>query len=85
MGPAGFEPATKRLCIPPQLSLPLSGLWAGLSLRPEGAPAVQSLHLPRYEAWLGITMPCGEGFPEFDRVHLGIAPQAAHLSRPLCR
>ena len=52
---------------------------------PVGAPAVQSLHLPLDEAWLGITMPCGEGFPEFGRVHLGIAPQAAHLSRPLCR
>jgi hypothetical protein len=34
MGPVGFEPTTKRLCIPPQLSLPLSGLWAGLSLHP---------------------------------------------------
>jgi hypothetical protein len=40
MGPAGFEPATKRLCIPLQLSLPLVGLWAGLSLRPGRAPAV---------------------------------------------
>ncbi len=34
MGPVGFEPTTKRLCIPPQLSLPFSGSWAGLSLHP---------------------------------------------------
>ncbi len=40
VGPEGIEPSTKRLCIPLQLSLPLSGLWAGLSLRPIGAPAV---------------------------------------------
>ncbi len=45
VGPAGLEPATNRLCIPLQLSLPLSGLWSGLSLHPRGMPAVQSLHL----------------------------------------
>ena len=37
------------------------------------------------EAWLGITLssdlrPEGLGFPEFDRIHQGIAPQAAHCS-----
>ena len=32
VGPVGIEPTTKRLCIPLQFSLPLSGLWAGLSL-----------------------------------------------------
>ena len=49
MGPAGFEPATNRLCIPLRLSPPLLGLWAGLSLHPDQmsrVPAIQSLHLP---------------------------------------
>jgi len=40
VGPVGIEPTTKRLCIPLQLSLPRVSLWAGLSLRPGGAPAV---------------------------------------------
>jgi len=50
MGPLGFEPRTDRLCIPLQLSLPLWGLWAGLSLHPSRVPAVQSLHLPLQSA-----------------------------------
>ncbi len=29
IGPAGFEPATKGLCLPLQFSLPLSSLWSG--------------------------------------------------------
>jgi hypothetical protein len=29
------------------------------------------------EAWLGITISCDVGFPEFDRCHLKITPQAA--------
>ncbi len=29
VGPAGFEPATKGLCLPLRLSSPLSGLWSG--------------------------------------------------------
>jgi len=45
VGEAGFEPATNRLCVPLQLSLPLSSLRSGLSLHPRGMPAVQSLHL----------------------------------------
>src|SRR5437588_4745719 len=36
MGPVGFEPTTNQLCVPPQLLLPLSGSWAGLSLHPDG-------------------------------------------------
>lgn len=32
MGPAGFEPATKGLCVPLRLSPPLSSSWAGPSL-----------------------------------------------------
>jgi len=40
MGPPGFEPGTSRLCIPLQLSLLLADLWAGLSLHPDGVPAV---------------------------------------------
>jgi hypothetical protein len=73
VGPAGFEPATKRLCIPPQLSLPLSGLWAGLSLHPGDAlpGACRPVSTPSHRwAWLGITIPCGSGFPEFDRQSL---------------
>jgi len=60
MGPAGFEPATNRLCIPLRLSSPLSGLWAGLSLhlgRRPRVPAVQSLHLPA-SGGLGSGLPC---------------------------
>ena len=34
------------------------------------------------EAWLGITLPSGLGFPEFDRCHLKIAPQAARCGEP---
>ena len=33
IGPAGFEPATKGLCVPLQLPLPLSSLWSGPYLR----------------------------------------------------
>ncbi|SRR5581483_4117013 len=69
VGLAGFEPATRRLCFPPQLSLPLSGLWSGLSLHPirnGGLPS--SLYtFPLTRAWLGITMSAELGFPEFDR------------------
>jgi len=59
MGPAGFEPATNRLCIPLQLSLPLSGLWAGLSLHPYskyGCLPSSLYTFLRVEAWLGITI-----------------------------
>jgi hypothetical protein len=69
VGLAGFEPATRRLCFPPQLSLPLSGSWSGLSLHPilnGGLPS--SLYtFPLARAWLGITMSADLGFPEFDR------------------
>ncbi len=34
VGLVGFEPTANRLCIPLQLLLPLSSLWAGLSLHP---------------------------------------------------
>ena len=70
VGPAGFEPATKRLCIPLQLSLSLSGLRAGTTPSPGlWAPATRLVHLPQEEteAWLGITMPFSKGFPDFDR------------------
>jgi predicted nucleic acid-binding Zn ribbon protein len=79
MGPAGFEPATNRLCIPLQLSLPLSGLWAGLSLHPpeQGCLPSSLYTFLSTEAWLGITISCDLGFPEFDRFHLEITPQAA--------
>ena len=77
MGPAGFEPATNRLCIPLQLSLPLSGLWAGLSLHPIMGYLPSSLYTFLAEAWLGITVSHDLGFPEFDRFHLKITPQAA--------
>ena len=32
VGPRGVEPRTNGLCLPLQLSLPVSGLWSGLSL-----------------------------------------------------
>ena len=32
VGPPGLEPGTKGLCLPLQLSLPVSSLWSGLSL-----------------------------------------------------
>jgi hypothetical protein len=78
MGPAGFEPATNRLCIPLRFSPPLSGLWAGLSLHPDirpRVPAIQSLHLPA-SCELGSGLPyhhVGLGFPEFDRYHLPVS------------
>src|SRR5581483_5461316 len=70
MGPVGFEPTTNQLCFPLQLSLSLSSLWAGLSLYPEGVPAVESLHLRLLEEALGSGLPYpveDVGFPEFDR------------------
>ena len=53
LGPAGFEPATKGLCVPLRLSPPLSSLWAGPSLHftclPSGLYTFCLL-----AAWLGI-------------------------------
>ena len=58
LGPAGFEPATKGLCVPLRLSPPLSGSWPGPSLHDlvnaplnlselhETVSAVWPLHLP---------------------------------------
>jgi len=79
VGPAGFEPATNRLCVPLQLSLPLSGLRSGLSLHPRGMPAVQSLHLSWHGQDLARDCHClaAPGFPEFDRIYLLVAQQAA--------
>ena len=82
MGPPGFEPGTDRLCIPLQLSLPLSGLWAGLSLRPRpkrwGACRLVStpslMGLARDYHFRDIA---DLGFPEFDRYHLKVSLQAA--------
>ena len=34
----------------------------------------------RRKAWLGITVSCELGFPEFGRCHLAITPQAAPRS-----
>lgn len=70
--PAGFEPATNRLAYHfgfrrrPEA---LRGLDCPFTLPREAGrvPAVQSLHLPRKGAWLGIATPLGRGFPEFDR------------------
>ncbi len=68
MGPAGFEPATNRLCIPLQLSPPLSGLWSGLSLHPwEGCLPSSLYTFLAAEAWFGITISSEVGFPEFGR------------------
>lgn len=47
MGPAGFEPATDRLCIPLQLSLPDEVCGLDCPFTPKWGPASQSLHLPR--------------------------------------
>lgn len=80
MGPAGFEPATSRLCVPLQLSLPHVSLWAGLSLHPSGMPAVKSLHLPL--RGLGSGLPA-KASPNLTGKHLKIASQAALLSRML--
>ena len=76
MGPAGLEPATYRLCVPLQFSLPLSGLWSGLSLHPLTVSKLGCLPSRLYtflkEAWLGITISFDLGFPEFDKFHLKI-------------
>lgn len=57
VGVDGLEPSTNQLCVPLQLSLPLSGLRSGLSLHPRGTPAIQSLHLSgKYRTWLGIAI-----------------------------
>ncbi len=84
MGPVGFEPTTKRLCIPLQLSLPeycpVCGLdcpfvHAGISYT--GRLPSSLYTFPGDGAWLGITVSCELGFPEFDRSHLKITLQAA--------
>lgn len=47
VGPVGLDPATKALCLPLQVSLLLSNLWAGLSLHESKLVlAVKSLHVP---------------------------------------
>jgi len=88
VGPPGFEPRTNRLCIPLQLSLPLSGSWAGPSLYPAArVPAVWSLHLPRLDSGLGSGLPYRRsdvGFPEFDRCLQKITPLEARYNRS-CR
>ena len=79
LGPTGYASHL-------QLSLPLSGLWAGLSLHPTyrlrraGACRLVSTPSPvrRSLARDYPTYSTGLGFPEFDRYHLRISPQAAH-------
>jgi hypothetical protein len=49
VGPVGIEPTAKRLCIPLQFLLPLSSLWAGLSLHPGQGCLPSSLYtFPRW-------------------------------------
>jgi len=57
MGPRGFEPRTDRLCIPLQLSLPLSSLWAGLSLHPVGCLPSSLYTFPSRKPGLGSGLP----------------------------
>ena len=77
MGPVGFEPTTNRLCVPLQLSLPLSGLWSGLSLHPseEGACRLVSTPSSGTAGGLARDYHChiyvASGFPEFDRLSPG--------------
>jgi hypothetical protein len=55
-------------------------LWSGLSLHPSTGCLPFSLYtFLVFEAWLGITLSQDLGFPEFDRCHLKITPQAARL------
>jgi len=67
VGPVGFEPTTNQLCLPLQLSLPLSNLWSGLSLYPEGYLPYSLYTFPYKRTWLGIASLWSRGFPEFDR------------------
>jgi len=56
VGPHGLEPWTKGLCLPLQLSLPVSSLWSGLSLAITAYPySLYTFKAISYFAWLGIT------------------------------
>lgn len=75
VGREGIEPSTNRLCVPLQLSLPLSSLWSGLSLYP---PLCGYLPYSLYtfpalseRAGFGSGLPF-IGFPEFDRIYLPV-------------
>ncbi len=82
LGPAGFEPATRRLCVPLQLSLPPSEFvgWT-FSSSQYGMPAVKSLHLP-HGVGLGSGLPA-KASPNLTGQHQRITSQAALLSRML--
>ncbi len=70
MGPAGFEPATKGLCVPLRLSPPLSSSWAGPSLHFTCLPS--GLYTFCHIWQLGSGLACflrSLAFPEFDRFY----------------
>jgi len=85
MGPVGFEPTTNQLCTPPQLSLPLSGLWAGLSLHPLAGCLPSSLYTftaIRRRLARDYRFHAEVGFPEFDRILYRVSPVEALCGVP---
>jgi hypothetical protein len=84
IGPTGFEPVTKGLCVPLRLSPPLSGSWSGPSLPVAGLvfqPPAMSLpsglytfRKPQRADASGLARDwhagrSGLAFPEFDRFY----------------
>jgi hypothetical protein len=89
VGPPGFEPGTDRLCIPSTAFAAPFGFvgWTipspdGVSVAPQGACRLVSTPSPVTDQDLARDYPTyvlvGLGFPEFDRYHLRVSPQAAH-------
>ncbi len=75
IGPAGFEPATKGLCLP-TTAFAASFEFVVWTIPSLYVSAVWSLHLPPKAAWLGISnllwfysTKTNEAFPEFDRFY----------------
>src|SRR2546421_2234032 len=84
MGPGGFEPPTNQLCVPLQLSLPLSSLWSGLSHYPDGYLPSSLYTFTPILGRLARDYPTamGVGFPEFDRFSYGIPSTEALCALP---
>lgn len=69
VGPAGFEPATNRLCVPTTTFVAsLEFVVWTVSLPRWGICRTVSTPFRYRRTWLGIASPLGRGFPEFDRL-----------------
>ncbi len=83
VGVPGLEPGTNRLCLPLQLSLPLSSLRSGLSLHPIlNLDACHTVSTPSHKMGLArdCQLPAGsKGFPEFDKIYLLVAQVSSPL------